>query len=111
MLFGAKLIFWPLFVLTLVALALHFGAWKKEFKIAGPFAAETNLARHSLVLPVPQEGRAAWWRQPLLGDDNGNAFRSILELWINDREMGPAHSQHGYIRAGKTGNFSHWGLT
>jgi hypothetical protein len=109
MLFGAKLIFWPLFVLTLVALALHFGAWKKEFKIAGPFAAETNLARHSLVLPVPQEGRAAWWRQPLLGDDNANAFRSFLELWINDREMGPAHSQHETIRRGTTAGFSHWG--
>jgi hypothetical protein len=65
--FGAKLIFWPLAVLTLVAVALHLGAWKKEFKIAGPFAAEANPARHSFILAVPQEGRAAWWRQPLLG--------------------------------------------
>ena len=69
MLFSAKLIFWPLALLTLVALALQLGAWQKEFKIAGPFAAETNPARHSLILAVPQEGRAAWWRQPLMGDD------------------------------------------
>ena len=66
MLFSAKLIFWPLALLTLLALALQLGAWKKEFKITGPFAAETNPARHSFILAVPQEGRAAWWRQPLI---------------------------------------------
>jgi hypothetical protein len=42
MVFSTKLILWPLALLTLVALALHLGAWRKEFKIAGPFAAETN---------------------------------------------------------------------
>ena len=67
MAFGAKLIFWPLALLTLLALALQLGAWKKEFRITGPFAAETNPARHSFILAVPQEGRAAWWRQPLIG--------------------------------------------
>jgi hypothetical protein len=36
--FGAKLIFWPLLILTLVAVALELGAWHTEFKIAGdPF--------------------------------------------------------------------------
>ena len=56
MLFGARLLIWPLVALTLVALALQLGAWPKEFKIAGPFAAETNPPRHSLILEVPQEG-------------------------------------------------------
>jgi hypothetical protein len=110
MLFSARLIFWPLALLTLVALALHFGAWKKEFKIAGPFAAETNPARHSLILEVPQEGPAAWWRQPLIGDTNEKPHESILELRIGGREMGPAHSQHEAIREGATGRFSHWDI-
>src|SRR5258708_7377908 len=69
MLLSAKLIFWPLALLMLVALALEYGAYQREFKIAGPFEAEGSPASHSLVLKVPQEGRAVWWRQPLLGDD------------------------------------------
>ena len=106
---GARLLFWPLLLLTLVALALGLGAYRKEFKIAGPFAAETNPARHSLILEVPQEGRAAWWRQPLLGDDSGKPSQSFLELWIDGREMGPPHTLHETIREGTTTGFSHWG--
>jgi hypothetical protein len=109
MLFCAKLVFWPLALLTLVALALHLGAWQTEFKIAGPFAAETNPARHSLILAVPQEGPAEWWRQPLLGDDGGKASRSFLELWIDGSKLGPPHSRHETIREGRTTGFSHWG--
>src|ERR1700750_2798804 len=67
MLFGARLLIWPLIVSTLVSAALQLGAWSKEFKIAGPFAAETNPPRASLVLNVPQEPPAPWWRQPLIG--------------------------------------------
>ena len=36
---GAKLILCPLALLTLVILAIQFGAWRIEFEIAGPFAA------------------------------------------------------------------------
>jgi hypothetical protein len=59
-LFSVKLIFWPLVALTLMALALQVGAWHTEIKIAGPFAAETNPARASLILPVrgPGDGGA-----------------------------------------------------
>jgi hypothetical protein len=108
-LIGAKQLFWIVALLTLVALALELGAYRKELKIAGPFAAETNPARHSLVLNVPQEGQNGWWRQPLTGDDNGQPFRSLLELWIDSREMGPPHTLHETIREGKTTGFSHWG--
>ena len=69
---GAKLTFWPLALLTLAMLTIQFGAWRKEFNIAGPFAAETDPARHSLILTVPKEGRTAWWRRPPLGETNGN---------------------------------------
>lgn len=106
---GAKLIFWPLALLTLVALALQFGAWKQKYIFSGPFAAETNPARHSLILAVPEQARVAWWRQPLTGDYGEKPYESILELQIDGREMGPAHSQHETIREGATAGFSHWG--
>ena len=38
-----------------------------------------------------------------------NRYESILELRIDGREMGPAHSQHETIREGTTAGFSHWG--
>jgi hypothetical protein len=108
--FGAGLIFWPLALLTLMALALQFGAWRTtEFKIAGPFAAETNPPRSSLILEVPQGQQAPWWREPLVGDDSPNPLQSLLRLRIDGREMGPPHSSHGTIRTGTTTGFSHWG--
>jgi hypothetical protein len=103
-LFSAKLMFWPLVALTLMALALQVGAWHTEFKIAGPFAAETNPARASLILQVPATRRWA-----LVGDDGAHPFQSLLELRINDREMRPPHSSHEAIRTGQTTAFSHWG--
>jgi hypothetical protein len=106
---SARVIFWPLVVLTLVSLVLQLGVWQREFRIAGPFAAETNPPRASLLLNVPQELSAPWWRQPLLGDDSAKPFRSVLELSINGREMGPPHTQHETIRTGTTTGFSHWG--
>lgn len=106
---GAKLILGPLALLTLVILVIQFGAWRIQFEIAGPFAAETNPARHSLILEVPKEGPTAWWRQPLIGDTGEKPRQSNLELRIVGREMGPPHSQHEAIRTGKTTGFSHWG--
>jgi len=103
---GATLIFWPLALLTLMSLALQPGAWHTEIKIAGPFAAETNPPRASLVLEVPQP---PFWMLPLVGDDGANPFQSTLELRINGREMGPPHSPHETIRDRKTTGFSHWG--
>jgi hypothetical protein len=109
MLLGARLTFWPLIVLTLMSLSLQLGAWPKEFKFVGPFAAETNPARASLILDVPQEAPAPWWRQPLNGDNGEKPFESFLDLRINGREMGPPHTLHETIRSGKTTGFSHWG--
>lgn len=106
---GAKLILGPFALLTLVMLAIQFGAWRIEFDIAGPFAAETNPARHSLILAVPKEGPTAWWRQPLIGDAIEKPFQSNLELRIAGREMAPPHSPHVTIRAGNNTAFSHWG--
>ena len=93
-LFAARLVFWPLALLTLISLTLQLGAWHTEFKIAGPFAAETNPPRASLILEVPQGEHAPWWRQPPVGDDSARPFQSLLELRIAGREMGPPHSLH-----------------
>jgi len=108
-LFAATPTFWIVALLTLAALALELGAYRNEFRITGPFAAESDPARHSLALAVPREGHVPWWRQPLLGDDSENPSQSFLELRIDNRKMGPAHSQHETIREGKTTGFSHWG--
>ena len=91
-LFFARPLFWIVALLTLAALALELGAYKREFKIAGPFAAETNPARHSLILAVPEEGRTPWWRQPLIGDTIEKRSESNLELYIDGHEIGPPHS-------------------
>jgi hypothetical protein len=105
-LFGARLLFFPLAILTLVSLALELGAWHTEFKIAGPFGAETNPPRASLILEVPRA--SGLWNQPV-GDDAEHPFQSFLELRINGRDMGPPHTPHETIRTGKTTGFSHWG--
>jgi hypothetical protein len=106
---GTRLVFWPLALLTLVMLAIQLGAWQKEFNIAGPFRAETNPARHALVLAVPKESRTPWWSQPLRGDTNEKTSQSDLELRVDGHEMGPPHTLHETIREGKTAGFSHWG--
>jgi hypothetical protein len=106
---GARLIFWPFALLTLMSLALQFGAWHTDFKIAGPFAAETNPPQGSLILEVPRVQRVPWWRQPLAGDDSANPFQSLLRLRVEGREMRPPHSPHEAIRTGATTGFSHWG--
>jgi hypothetical protein len=106
---GARLIFWALALLTLTSLALQLSAWRTEFKIAGPFAAETNPPRASLIMEVPQGQQAPWWGKPLIGDDSANPFQSLLKLRIDGREMGPPHSSHETIRTGTTTGFSHWG--
>lgn len=106
---GAKLLFWPTALLTMIGVALYLGAWKKEYVFSGPFAAETSPARHSLILKVPEQPHVAWWRQPLTGDYSAKPFESILELQINGQQIGPPHTQHETIREGKTSGFSHWG--
>jgi hypothetical protein len=110
-LFSTKLVFLPLVLLTTVALALHLGAWKKEYRIEGPFPAETSPARHSLILAVPQDMHPKWWMEPPLGDDSKHPHRSRLRLWVDGREIGLPHRQHEAIRNGSTAGFSHWGST
>ncbi|MCA6099027.1 hypothetical protein [Bradyrhizobium australafricanum] len=105
----ARLLFWPLTALTLVSLVLQLGVWQREFKFPGPFGAETNPPRASLILGVPQEAAPPWWRQPLVGDSSGKPFESMLELSINGHTMGPQHTLHDLIRSGTTAGFSHWG--
>jgi hypothetical protein len=97
--FGARLILWPIAILTLVALTLQLGLWRKEYKFAGPFTAETSPPGAALVLNLPPDPPAQWWRQPLHGD---------AELLINGNRMGPPQTSPDTIRTGETTGFSHW---
>lgn len=106
---AARLIFWPLALLTLVSLAFQFGAWHAEYSFAGPFTPETDPPRGSMKLQLPQDKLAPWWVRPVAGDDGANPSQSSLELRINNREMGPPHAAHETIRDRKNAGFSHWG--
>jgi hypothetical protein len=105
---GARLLFWPLLLLTLVAHALGFDIWQKELTIAGPFASATSPPTRSLLVAVPPEFTSVWWSKPLLADDINHPFRSGVELWINGRKMLPPHTAHETISKGTTSGFSHW---
>ncbi len=95
-------------ILALAALVLEFGVWKVEESFHGPFAKEASAMRFAYLIEIGQE-------QPLKccldsrGDSNSYPDQSGLRLWIDDREMGPAHVIHETIRDGKTLGFSHWG--
>ena len=45
------------------------------------------------------------------GDANGALTKSILKLYENGKEIGPAHTTHEEIRKQGKGRFSHWGST
>jgi hypothetical protein len=105
----AWLVLWPMAVLTLVTIVLALGVWKQEYVVSGPFPTEVGEPRPALILPVPEQPRVPWWRQPLTGDSPFKPTESILELQINGQTVGPPHKQHGYIRQGLTTGFSHWG--
>lgn len=93
-------------LLAIGAVALEAGAWRKEMAIAGPFAAE---AGHALIVPVPQEGPAPWWRQPLIGNSIEKGVQSKLRLRIDGRDIWPAHEDRALIRDGISPGYNHWG--
>ncbi|MGQ9369468.1 hypothetical protein [Azospirillum sp. ST 5-10] len=45
------------------------------------------------------------------GDDDADPEASDIELWEDDRRLGPAHAVHEAIRAEGAGRFSHWSGT
>jgi hypothetical protein len=107
MAFSARLMFWPLALLTLLALVLETGAWQKKIDIPGPFEA-WGSGLHSFMLSVPNDVAPGWSAAPQ-GDDMYHPYRSSLRVGINGQEIGPAHTPHSTIMEGKTAGFSHWG--
>lgn len=105
---GARLLFWPLALLTVATLVLGLGVLHRDAEIRGPFEpVETNPASHLLAFLIPADTSSIWRIRPL-PDDDKYPYRSDLRLWINGREMGPAHAAHATIREGNTAGFSHW---
>lgn len=92
---------WALFVLGPLALLGKIGF------VTERILAKTSIVRdkdngYSSVVPLP----------PLFIDNPdrlGDAARSDLRLFEDDRELGPAHSLHDSIRSKGGGLFSHWG--
>lgn len=63
---------------------------------------------------LAHDGGHGWRTEGLLlpwGDDDADPEASPIELWEDDRRLGPAHTLHDTIRAEGTGRFSHWGGT
>jgi hypothetical protein len=106
--YGGKVILLPLLLLTLVALAMEGGVWRKYITITGPFAAETDPPQHSLMLSVPNQSSLPWWQQPLNWDSLEKPYESRLHLSIDSQAMWPPHSKLDLIRKGETQGFSHW---
>jgi hypothetical protein len=92
---------------AIVAVGLELGVWTQEQTFQGPFAAETPGSK-SVVVPVKTEIPFKCCLQ-FASDDVVDPFRSDLKLWVNGREMGPAHALHADIRRGSTTAFSFWG--
>src|SRR5689334_3561426 len=105
---GARVVFWSLALLTLVVMAVQFGAWQEEIRLTGPFASETAPPTRSLILTVPAQRNSSWWRQPLIGDSLDKPLESRLKLSINGISMGPAHTVRALIRAGVSLGYVHW---
>ena len=95
---GARLIVWPIAILLLMTLALQLGVWRKEYKIAGPFAAETSLPGAPLILNLPPDPPAQWWRQA----------PQDAELHIDGPGTGPSHALPDAIRIDQTTGISLW---
>jgi hypothetical protein len=104
---GSKIAVWPVFLLLIVAVSLELGVWQKEYFIHGPFEADILPPQHSLLVNVPAEKPAEWWRQPLLGDAPDKPFRSILQLRIGGHDIRPPHREPDALQNGTAIGFSH----
>src|SRR5438552_7347963 len=103
----ARLLFWPLLMLAIASVALELGVWKVEETLQAPFSREAGDTHYAYVVPVGREQPLECCLDPR-GDTNVHSMQSDLRLWINGREMGPAHTDHETIRNGQTTAFSHW---
>ena len=102
------LLFVPLAIAAILALAFEARLWKQERVFTGPFMVEAASDSRALLLPV-SNNQAFKCCLEARSDNGGRPLQSDLRLWINNQEMGPAHSLHANIRRGETTEFSHWG--
>jgi len=77
---------------------------------AGPSCTQTSLN----VSTASSDGGFAYNVNGSFGtpaDNSANPTRSVLKLFENSLELGPAHSAHANIRSLGQGRFSHWSST
>ena len=103
---SARILFLPFLLAAIVAVVLELGLWTQDETFQGPFATETPGSL-SVIVPVKAEIPFKCCLR-LVSDNVAHPFQSDLKLWINGREMGPAHAMHAAIRQGSTTAFSFW---
>jgi hypothetical protein len=103
---SGRILFLPFLLAAIVAVVLELGLWTQEETFQGPFATETPGSL-SVIVPVKAEIPFKCCLR-LVSDNVAHPFQSDLKLWINGREMGPAHALHADIRHGSTTAFSFW---
>jgi hypothetical protein len=79
----------------------HWGPFEQN-----PFA-PASLSGHSVGFAIRGE-HAFTCCIGLRSDNNEHPSQSDLRLWINEHEMGPAHTSHDTIRKDETAGFSNW---
>jgi hypothetical protein len=108
---ASKFTFWPFVIFTLVLFGLEVGVWETTETHWGPFVQDPFV-------PASLSGRSVGFAihgthafkccVGLRSDNNEHPFQSDLRLWINEREIGPPHTQHELISKGETAGFSNW---
>ncbi len=105
---ASKCIFCAFVIFTLALLGLEIGVWETTETHLGPFVQDpASLSGRSVGFAIHGE-HAFKCCVGLRSDNNEHPSQSDLRLWINEREMSPAHTQHELIRKGETTGFSNW---
>ena len=105
---ASKFTFWPFVIFTLVLFGLEAGVWETTETHWGPFQQNPgSLSGRSVGLAIRGE-HSFKCCVGLRSDNNQHPFQSDLRLWINEYEMGPAHTLHDTIRKAESAGFSNW---
>jgi hypothetical protein len=112
-LFTGRILFWPLLLFAIVVSALEAGFWQSSEFHSGPFkpdpfAGSAERANLSVGFATIEEHPFKCCFS-VRSDVNEHPDRSDLRLWINGKEVAPAHeTDHDQIRSGQSHGFSFW---
>jgi hypothetical protein len=111
--FLGRILFWPLLIFAIFISALEAGFWQSSEFHSGPFkpdpfAGSAERANLSVGFATIEEHPFKCCFS-VRSDVNEHPDRSDLRLWINGKEVAPAHEiDHDQIRSGQSHGFSFW---